>query len=154
MGLSEFIKPSSILFFDSKKRDEVLESLAEIVVKTKPFLSKYKLLDAVIQRERIVSTGLGGAVALPHAKIDQLQEFVIALAICKGSGVEWNALDGEPVKFIFMILGPTAEQKAYLKLLSDLTVLIRQERFLKSIAVASDAEMVCKIIHQYDRASL
>lgn len=150
MMLSEYLNIERIIFVAPKDRDDALSSLCEAVALSNPKLSKQKIFQAVIEREKIVSTGIGGSVALPHAKLEELSEFVIAVAICQGPGVEWNSLDGEPVKCVFMILGPSYHQKAYLKLLSKLTILIRQERFLKALSIASKPETILKVFQQYE----
>lgn len=154
MYLSDYIQPECVLLCDPKDRDETLTLLSTAVARIHPTLSKQKIFEAVIQREKIVSTGIGGGVALPHAKLEESKEFSVAVAICKSSGVEWNAIDGNLVKFVFLIIGPSKQQKAYLKLLSELTTLLRQERFLELIAGVSQPESLIKIFKQYERFSV
>jgi PTS system nitrogen regulatory IIA component len=91
---------------------------------------------AILEREKIVSTGIGLGVAVPHAKLEGYQEFFIAIGIQKKKGIEWNALDGAPVKLIFMIGGPENRQTEYLKILSHLTMAIKNEERRKKILKA------------------
>jgi len=72
----------------------------------------------MLEREKIVSTGIGMGVAIPHAKLTSVEDFFIAIGILS-KGVQWNALDGGPVRLIFMIGGPDDKQTAYLQILSS-----------------------------------
>ncbi len=64
---------------------------------------KEKFLFSILERERIVSTGIGIGVAIPHAKISGNAGFFVAIGIQKKGGIDWNALDGSLVHLIFMI---------------------------------------------------
>ncbi len=64
-----------------------------------------------MEREKIVSTGIGMGVAIPTPKLNSVEDFFIAIAVLT-HGVEWNALDGGPVRLIFMIGGPDDKQTA------------------------------------------
>ncbi len=83
---------------------------------------------AILKREEIVSTGIGSGVAIPHAKLDSLQDFSIAIGIeIDGDGVDWSAIDGFPVRLVFLIGGPASNQSEYLKILSHLTTKIKHQ---------------------------
>ena len=72
-----------------------------------------------VKREKIVSTGIGMGVAIPHAKLPSFDRFFLAVGLQKvKDGIDWDALDGAPVRLIFMIGGPANQQTDYLKILS------------------------------------
>lgn len=137
-----YIKEELIGFFDSKSRDE---AIAEIVdtAHTQGFLQDKELfVKAIFEREKIVSTGIGLGVAIPHAKLANVDDFFIAVA-CLKNGVEWNAMDGQPVRIVFLIGGPDDKQTEYLQILSGLTMAIKDDARRKKIVNAqSKAEIV------------
>ena len=151
--LADCFSEDTIIFLDPKDRDEALFLLAEKIAQGSLHLSTKKIHDAVIDREKIVSTGIGGGVALPHAKLEGIEEFALGLAICQSEGVEWNALDGQLVKFIFMIVGPSNQPKAYLKMLSSLTSLLKQQRFLDQLFLLRDSSKILHLISQFESLS-
>ena len=96
------------------------------------FMKRAKLPDeevffnAIFEREKIVSTGIGMGVAIPHAKLHSYDHFFIALAVLQ-KPVDWQALDGAPVRIVFMIGGPDDKQTEYLQILSSLTQAIKDD---------------------------
>lgn len=149
--LSDYINAQDILFIEEDSRDAAIKTLVDHLCLQNRIEDKQTFLEAVISREKIVSTGIGNGVAIPHAKIESLQDFVLAIGIHKKEGIEWNSLDGARVKVIFLIGGPSLDQKKYLKILSHLTSLLKEERFRKALFFYKDPEEILKIFKNYDR---
>lgn len=149
--LSEYLTAQDIVFLDDASRDDAIKTLVDHVCKLYNLYQSQAFFEAVIDRERIVSTGIGNGVAIPHAKIDSLQDFVLAIGIHKQEGIDWNSLDGSKVKVIFLIGGPSLDQKKYLKILSHLTSLLKEERFRKALFFYKDPDEILKIFKNYDR---
>jgi PTS system nitrogen regulatory IIA component len=106
-------------------RDEALGALVDLLVQRGRLHDGPLFYDAILKREEIVSTGIGMGVAIPHAKLDCFSEFFISVGIHQGEGIEWDALDGAPVRLIFLIGGPADAQSDYLAILSHLTAAIK-----------------------------
>ncbi len=128
MTLSELIQDGVICFLEADSRDAALNKLVDALSDSGEIAEKDKFLDAIIKREKIVSTGIGMGVAIPHAKLSIFNRFFLAIGLQKAKeGIEWNALDCAPVRLIFMIGGPVNQQTTYLKILSRLTAAIKDE---------------------------
>ena len=135
------IEPETVM-----SKDEALKRLCE--------LSKTKVGDldeftsAIFAREAIVSTGLGVGTAFPHVKISSVPAFFVTLGVFP-NGVEWDALDGEPARIVFLIGGPEGKQQKYLGILSKLSLVVKnpatRERL---ISVRSPAELI-EIFEKY-----
>lgn len=78
---------------------------------------------AVIDRERMHPTGIGHAVAIPHARIAGISEVIIAAGV-KTPGIDFRARDGEPARVIFLLLAPEDDTTLYLQTLSSLAMLV------------------------------
>lgn len=87
----KYLDPSLVLFSDLNTRDEVLQKLTELAVTSGRVANQKAFYDAVLSREKIVTTGIGMGVAIPHAKLPDCPHFFIAVAILK-KGVAWNSL--------------------------------------------------------------
>jgi PTS system nitrogen regulatory IIA component len=107
-----------------------------------------KVFDAVMQRERVVSTGIGIGIAIPHAKIEEIDDFYVAIGIIKNEGVDWDAIDHLPVKLVLLICGPQERHGEYLQLLSKLTKKIKEEETRRALFVAKTEEEVVKIFQE------
>ncbi len=104
---------------------------------------------AIKHREDLVSTGIGLGVAIPHAKLQNIDDFSICVGIQKSKGLEWDAIDGSPVRIIFMIAGPSNKQTEYLQILSKLTVAIKDEPLRRSLLSAQSPEEALSLLSHY-----
>lgn len=140
--ISHYLDPELVCFLEVDSREEALIVIVEHLDKHGKLVDKSAFYQAVLDREKLVSTGIGMGVAIPHAKLSSYNDFFIAIGILR-KGVSWDALDGAPVRLIFMIGGPDDKQTEYLQILSRLTYAIKDERRRKKILqLTSPAEIV------------
>ncbi len=137
VAISDYFDESLILFLDAQGRDEALSLLVDALEKAGKLKDRDDFQRAIMEREKLVSTGVGLGVAIPHAKLHGYKDFFIAIGIQHKNGLEWNSLDGAPVRVIFMIGGPENKQTEYLKILSHLTMAIKNEERRKKLLKAT-----------------
>lgn len=137
--ISKYLDSKLVAFLTVNHRDEALRALVELLDSQKKLLDKEAFYSAILNREAIVSTGIGMGVAIPHAKLPGYETFFIAIGIHR-KGVAWEALDSAPVRLIFMIGGPDDKQTEYLQVLSKLTLAIKDEERRKKMLQLSSAE--------------
>ncbi len=147
IDLKQIIDPNCIVFLDLEKRDEVLKALIDLLAAHGKLQDPKAFEAAIFQREKIVTTGIGMAIAIPHAKLPGYKEFFLAVAILK-KGVAWDSLDGTAVRVVFMIGGPEEQQTKYLQILSGLTSLIKNEKVRKGLITASVPSEVLDLFHK------
>lgn len=128
----KYLDPQLVLFLDTQTREEVLQAMVDLLEKRGKLKNKQKFYDAIVNREKLVSTGIGMGVAIPHAKISEYKDFFIAIAVLQ-RGVDWQALDQTPVRIVFMIGGPSDKQTEYLQILSALTTALKDEERRKKL---------------------
>ncbi|MBA3722689.1 MAG: PTS sugar transporter subunit IIA [Parachlamydiaceae bacterium] len=132
MHISQYMNPKLVAQLDASLRDDALAQLVDIVNAEGKLDNRDAFYKAIIERERIVSTGIGMGVAIPHAKLPGFDQFFIAIGILQ-KPVDWDSLDHAPVRLIFMIGGPDDKQTEYLQILSSLTQAIKDEEKRKKI---------------------
>jgi PTS system nitrogen regulatory IIA component len=142
VAISHYLDERLVQFLHEDTRDEALGQLVQLLEKEGKLKDGPAFNRAILEREKIVSTGIGLGVAIPHAKLQGYEDFFIAIGIQTGKGIEWNALDGAPVRLIFMIGGPDNKQTEYLRILSRLTLAIKNEERRKKLLKAYDAKDV------------
>ncbi len=133
-----------LCFLEGNTRDDVLRSMVNVIYAQGKLSDEQAFYDSIIEREKIVSTGIGMGVAIPHAKLRGYDDFFIAIGILQ-KGVEWNALDESPVRLIFMIGGPDDKQTEYLQILSGLTTAIKDENRRKKMLSSNSPEEIIKL---------
>ena len=145
MELARYFDLQLVYFMNSTTKEEALRFLVEKVTRVKDLPDSNRFFDALLEREKIVSTGIGMAVAIPHAKLASYADFFIAIGILQ-KGIDWNALDGAPVRIIFLIGGPDDKQTEYLKILSALTTAIRNESLRKKLLASVSSEEIIEML--------
>lgn len=103
--------------------------------------TRNRITEAVVQREKILSTGLGRGVALAHGTTDAVDRIVIALGISR-QGIEYGAVDQAAVHLLFVIINPPGRQVEYLLALAAVTRMIRDEDFRRSLQGEAPAEEI------------
>jgi len=142
---------SDAIIVDLKATDKksAIVELAEVLKDTKKAKKIDEIIEVVLEREKLGSTGIGQGVAIPHGKTDLLQEQVGVLGISR-KGIEFNSLDGEPVHIIFLLVGPVEVAGQHLKALSRISRLFKDKFLRQAIRDAKTKEDILKIIQQED----
>lgn len=146
--ISKYLEPQLVSFLDVKTRDEALHVLIDKLNSAGKLKNKDAFYNAIMDREKIVSTGIGMGVAIPHAKLTDYDDFFIAIGILQ-KGVNWNALDHAPVRLIFMIGGPDDKQTEYLQILSNLTVVLKDEERRKKILTLNSPDAIIALFKAF-----
>ncbi len=133
LAISDYLDEDLVLFMQADNRDDALNRLVNLLEEKKKLQDPKRFYQAILEREKIVPTAIGLGVAVPHAKLHSYKDFFIAIGIQVQQGLEWNALDGMPVQLIFMIGGPDNRQTEYLRILSHLTMAIKNKERRKQL---------------------
>ena len=143
--LAHYLSRERICFLHTTTREETLHALVNCAYEDGSLSDKQLFYEALLRREKIVTTGIGMGVAIPHAKLETLHDFFIVMGILR-FGVDWQALDGAPVRLVFMIGGPANGQKGYLQILSALTVALKEEDRRKKMLHSSSPEEIMTLM--------
>ena len=112
---------------DARGSDEVIETLGMRVAAQHRDIERDRLVQALRERERQVTTALGDGVAIPHARLAGLDRTVAAFARSR-TGIPWESVDGQPTHLVFLLAGPADLPGAYLKVLAGVSRLLSDER--------------------------
>lgn len=146
MNLSEILMAECIsLDITSKTKAEVIRELAGLAAKSGAVNNLEKLIDALMTREKIQTTGIGHGMAIPHATADGVKGLVLALGISK-KGVEFDALDDQPVHLVFLLAGEPRLQTSFLSILSKISRFFRRKEFRHEVLNATSAEEILELI--------
>jgi fructose-specific phosphotransferase system IIA component len=150
MKITRFLPVSQInIELQAKDKEEVIASLVKILVEQGhvPQEKVEEVKAALFEREALTSTGLGYGIALPHVKTDIVREICIAFGRST-KGIDFDALDGNPVHLFFLILAPTKKTEEYLKALSSISALLKNEKIRSQLQAAESADEIFKIFDQ------
>jgi len=126
-ALSRLIAPDRITWLDQKTKGDGLRAMVDCLCNSADLEHPDDIYHAILEREKLLSTGFGLGLAIPHAKLSGIRDFVVGLGIHK-LGVPFDSLDDKPVHVLVMILGPDSRQEDYLKVLSRVTAFLKDNR--------------------------
>ncbi len=149
MRIFDYLDSRLILFLDVETRDEAIDAIIDRLESEGKLPDKEAFRKAIFYREKLVSTGIGMGVAVPHAKLPEFSDFFVALAIQKKKGLDWNALDKLPIRIIFMIGGPEGKQTEYLQILSLLTSAIRDVELRKLLLNVQNEQEAAELFSSF-----
>ncbi len=128
----------------------IIGELVDILNQNNKIKNRDDVLKAVLEREQVMSTGMGGGVAIPHAKTDAVDHLVAAFGMTK-EPVDFESIDGKPVRLIFLLVGPTDQTGPHLKALSRISRLMHREEFRQKLSAAGDSDKVIDAIEKEEQ---
>lgn len=144
--LKDYLSEKRILFLEPATKMEALTKLVDASMDSEYIRIPDVFRKAVMQREAIIPTGIGLNVAIPHVKTNSAKKFFITIGIFP-NGVEWESIDGKPVKLAFLIGGPDNHEQ-YLQILAKLTLIIRNDSRRTALMEAADA---AEVLSQFEK---
>jgi nitrogen PTS system EIIA component len=143
--LSEYIDERLVFFLDATSKEDVLKRLVDAVITVKELPGHDRFHQAILDREKLVSTAIGMGVAIPHAKLPIYSDFFMAVGVLQ-KGIDWGAMDDSLVRLVFLVGGPDNKQTEYLKLLSSITTSMRNEQLRRRLMTATSSEVVAALL--------
>ncbi len=147
MNFNHIERDSIILRLDSTEKESAIHELLARAPVFKKVRDLPALEKAILSREKVMSTGLGRGVAFSHGEVPEIPKVVVALGLSE-KGIVFDAIDGNPVHILFLIVNSKLKRAEYLEILSSLTRLMRKEEVRNSIrccTCASEVESVLRI---------
>jgi fructose-specific phosphotransferase system IIA component len=144
VNLRDYIAKDRIAFLAARDKQDALAKLIALSNDENYVIDFEQFQNAVLDREYIVTTGIGQNVAIPHIKSRWVRDFFITIGVFR-DGVEWQSIDEKPVHLAFLIAGPE-EHENYLRILAKLTLIIRNKEKRKAIIGARTPEEVYALL--------
>lgn len=151
MKITDLLKKDSIdLNVEASNKEEILKKVVELMNKNENITDEGKYLELVMKREEEGSTGIGEEIAIPHGKGDSVSAPGLAAMVIP-NGVDFESLDGKPVKLLFLIAAPNTKDNVHLEVLSRLSTLLMDEKFRKELLNAKSKDEFLKIIDKAEK---
>ena len=153
MNIMEFLDERAVTVDvkSHQNKEDVIKELVGLLVKAGSIKERdvAKLVQILMKRESLGSTGIGQGVAIPHGKSDCVDRLVAAFGVSR-TGVSFDALDGEPVTLFFLLVAPEDSAGPHLKALARISRLLKDKHFRDSLRAAKDEKTLAKIIRDED----
>lgn len=145
MKLVNYLRPEYIgIGIEARSKDDLIEKMVDLAAKNPKVYDKDKVFAAIIERERIMSTGVGKGFAIPHGKSDAVGEIVLAFGVTK-EPVDYASMDNEPVSLVLLLVSRDQDVGLRLKLLSRASKVMNSDTAREAFLKATSPEEVMEI---------
>jgi PTS system nitrogen regulatory IIA component len=127
IAVENVLTPERVLLLDVSRKRQVLDALIECLAQAPEIVDQNELASEIYHREELMSTGIGLGVAIPHVRLSSLDKAVMAAAVSGSDIDDYDSIDGQPVRLVFMIAAGRYQHAEYLRLLSGLANLVKHE---------------------------
>ena len=151
MKLTDILNPKQILpDMKSRGKRAVLEELCQaLTAACDSSLDQTKLLDVLVERERLGSTGIGDGIAIPHGKLAEVDDILLSFGRSR-EGVDFDSLDGKPAHLFFLVVAPEKSAGVHLKALARISRLLKSNAVREDLMEAKDADDIYAIVQSQD----
>ncbi len=151
MKLTEYLE-ADLVVFDVQPGEvaDILSQLVQPLVRDGTLASVERVLDALLAREKVLSTGIGQGIAVPHAisEVIQSPRLIVGLA---PEGVDYDSMDDAPVNVFFVLLSPPDRAGHHIRLLARIARLARHPEFVDALRTCETGEEVVSHVHEYEQ---
>ncbi|MDA8125546.1 MAG: PTS sugar transporter subunit IIA [Deltaproteobacteria bacterium] len=150
MKITEMLKKELILEdMQAMHKREALEELIGAFAKGGIRFDARAMLQVLLDREKLGSTGIGQGIAIPHGKLAGLAETVVAFGRSR-TGIDFEAMDGKPVQLFFLLVAPENSAGQHLKVLAKISRMLKDGDFRKKLIDAQNNDALLRIITEKD----
>ena len=134
----------------SRTKKEVLEELTGALLNCKADLDKEALVEVLLEREQLGSTGIGDGIAIPHGKVPDLDELIVSFGRST-LGIEFDSMDGRPTHLFFLLIAPENSTGIHLRALAKITRLLTSAHFRQRLMESGTREEIFQVIQEEDK---
>ena len=152
MQTMDFLNPKAVsTSLQASDKKGIIKELLDLLIKTGDIDSKDKdaILDVIMERESLGSTGIGLGIGIPHGKSERVKNLVASLGISQ-KGVDFDSLDGEAAHIFFLLLAPEDTAGPHLKALARISRLLKEKFIRDALKKAKDTKDALNIIKEED----
>nr|WP_320194092.1 PTS sugar transporter subunit IIA [uncultured Desulfobacter sp.] len=149
MKISDILKLDAIIAdLKAKNKTEAIEELSQAVSPVAGAEAE-DVSAVLLEREHLGSTGIGGGIAIPHGKLETVKSIAVGFGRSI-KGIEFNSLDNRPVHLFFLLLTPEHSTGGHLKVLAQISKLLKMDQFKERLLAAGSQEQIHQIILEND----
>jgi fructose-specific phosphotransferase system IIA component len=147
MILTQILQPDCIKVpLENLEKEAVITELVDLLDANGSLLDRDNVLDAVLTRERIQSTGTGAGIAIPHGKCNAVKELVMAIGIAH-EPIEFDSIDGKPVSIVILLVSPTDQTGPHIQTLATISRLMLNEEFRHKLENVTRPDEVYELLN-------
>ncbi|MDR2257820.1 MAG: PTS sugar transporter subunit IIA [Treponema sp.] len=140
------ISPKRILFFDFSAKRDALLALADNLATAPQVKNRQELAMEILKREELMSTAIGRGIAIPHIRLSSVTDLVVSVGISRTDIGDFQPLDDEPVRLLFMIAAAYNQHAYYLQTLSFFSARLKNRELRNALLAAQTPQQVYTLL--------
>lgn len=151
MRITDMLKKTFIIEeLKATTKCDVLSELASIFPREDLAADFDGVINVLLEREKLGSTGIGEGIAIPHGKVSGLRDLIVSFGR-SAKGIDFNAMDGKPVHLLFLLLAPENSAGQHLKALAKISRMLKDQSFRQRLMAAGSQDEIYRAIVEKDR---
>jgi mannitol/fructose-specific phosphotransferase system IIA component (Ntr-type) len=148
MKLLDTLDPQCICLLKHHSKEHILDELLDRAVQCGLDCNITDLKERLLYRERLMSTGIGLGIGIPHVRLEGVKEPIVALGLQPDGVVDYDSIDNLPVKLVFLILIGKEQHKQYLELLAHIVNVVKRRGVVDALLSAPDSEAAYRVLQE------
>jgi len=132
---------------EGDSKDDIINAMVNLIASSQKVQDKEKVRQAIFEREKLMSTGIGNGFAIPHGKTDAVSDIVAAFAVT-ARPIDYASLDEKPVRLVFLLVGKDNMVGPHIKLLSRISRLMHKEQFRNQLLGLKTPHEIIEVFRQ------
>lgn len=154
MKISDILEEKLVMAnLPGSTKEEIINGMIELISQSPKILDKEKVRSAILEREKIMSTGVGNGFAIPHGKTDAVADVVAAFGVTSRP-IDYQSLDEKPVRLVFLLVGKDSMVGPHIKLLSRISRLMNKEEFRGRLLASKSSSDILEAFRQEEASYL
>ncbi len=145
-SLSGLLSKDRVLFLNAGSKNELLNQLIDVASELPGIHSREELAEAVHRREKLMSTGIGLGIGVPHVRLNDVKDLYISIAINKTGIPDYEALDDIPVQIVVLIVAGRNQHSQYIQVLSRIAKILKDKSVRDRLIQADNEDAVFDIL--------
>ena len=146
MNIQDSLKPENVMIFDHSRKDDALIALLQRLETNGMIQNKAAVAEGIFQREKLMSTGIGLGIGIPHVRMDGIENLIMAVGLSRTAIEDYESLDNQPIRLLFMILAGKNQHTLHIKMMAAISARIRNPLLRASIFDAPDEERIYQLL--------
>ncbi len=131
-AMGSILREATVVDLQARTKEDALKELVDILAARPEVTDRKDLLEHIMEREQVISTGIGIGLAMPHVKIPSVTDFVLAIGR-SSRGIEFDSLDGQPVHIVAMLCSNDSQSGEFLKVLAQLVLKLKDKALRQQV---------------------
>ena len=138
--------PKRVLISNTIEKNQAIHEMINILSESKHVININELKKGILERENIMSTGIGLGIGVPHVRSDAVSHLIMTIGIFKNGIMNYQSLDEKPVKIVCMIASRSNQHKEYLNMLSNISTKLKQKIIREQLLGTTDKKFICDLL--------